>query len=157
MPSKKDKEITIKEFADRMAYECIHNTHSTIASFNGYLPVPEEEIHDVPRIVQGTTGREDDVSTVTAATTVNFATVMAQHPFKDNPELEEDSNNKMRPKRRRCPACTTEGRRRLTPKTCFHPHCRDHKYWSGGKWVYGVFYCPEHYHCHYAKVFEGGV
>jgi hypothetical protein len=136
MPNKNSKEITIKEFADRMAHDCTYNSHSSDASFNGYLPVTTEA--GVPQSVHA--GLQDDVSTMTATTSdpIDLASIMAQHPFKDNPELEEH-DGKMRSKRRRCSgACTVEGRRKLTTKTCFHPRCQARSQvvvlWQMGVW-----------------------
>jgi hypothetical protein len=87
---------------------------------------------------------------------VSAATVIAEHQFKNNPELEPvDDDGKTRPMRRRCPACADEGKKKLTPKRCFHKQCFDHRYKAGGKWVTGIFYCPDHYNVHYSAVLNG--
>jgi hypothetical protein len=164
MPHKRDKEMTINEFADRVAYDCIHNPYLNVAFFNGYIPAAD----DVPRNVGG--GRQSDVSNVTEPTATvapTAVTVMSEHLFKDNPEMEPfDAKGKTRPMRRRCPACTEENKRKapgekkkspLTHKRCFHKACFDRRYQAGGKWVTGVFYCPDHYHCHYAAILERGI
>jgi hypothetical protein len=127
MPLKKHKELPIKEFADSMAYDCIHNCHSDCFSYNGYLA---SEDADVPSTVGG---RQSDVSTITAPTTAttNPVELLDGHIFRDNPELEPpDNKGKTRPKRRRCPACTEDNKTKapgekkktpLTHKMCFHP------------------------------------
>jgi hypothetical protein len=159
MPKKRDKEMAIKEFTDRMAYDCIHNCHTDIASINGYIAT----IEDVPLTIGGNQAG-DDVSALSAPTTAS--TVALEHPFKDNPELEApDNNGKQRPKRRRCRVCTEENKTKaalgektkspLTSKMCFHLQCLERRYYVSGRWVYGVFYCPEHYQYHYAAVLEG--
>jgi hypothetical protein len=157
MPAK--KHITIKEFADRIAYDCMYNCYSDTVSSNGYLAPVDD---DVPRTVGG--GRQSDVSNITEPV-LNAAVVMAEHPFRDNPEMEPlDAKGNTRPIRRRCPACAEENKKKaagekrknsLTHKKCFHKQCLERRYKAGGKWVYGVFYCPEHYHCHYAAVLDG--
>jgi hypothetical protein len=87
--------MAIKEFTDRMAYDCIHNCHTDIASINGYIAT----IEDVPLTIGGNQAG-DDVSALSAPTTAS--TVALEHPFKDNPELEApDNNGKQRSKRRR--------------------------------------------------------
>jgi hypothetical protein len=155
MPNKKDKEIPIKEFNDRMSYDCIHNCHSETASVNGYI-APED---DVPQSVGGW---QSDVSSITEP--IDPVSLLDRHVFKDNPELDPpDANGKQRPKRRRCPGCTEynkgkpkeERRNPLTTKMCFHPQCLQRRYWAGGNWVYGVFYCPEHSQSHYTAILEG--
>jgi hypothetical protein len=165
MPLKKHKELPIKVFADRMAYDCIHNAHSNNigVSTNGYLPIG----NDVPQTIGG---RQSDVSNLTDPPSVVLtlpapASLLDGHVFKDNPELEApDKEGKTRPKRRRCPACTEENKKKaagakkktpLTHKMCFHPACQERRYWVSGKWVYGVFYCPEHFQCHFAAVLQG--
>jgi hypothetical protein len=161
MPDKK-KAITIKDFADRMAYDCIHNCYSDTVTLNGYLPA-STAADDIPRNVGG---RQSDVSNITEPPVApTAATVMSAHPFKDNTEMEPlDAKGKTRPIRRRCPACADDNRKKapgekkknhLTQKKCFHPQCLERRYKAGGKWVFGVFYCPEHYHVHYGNVLEG--
>jgi hypothetical protein len=140
-----DREITIKAFADCMAYDCIYNCLSDSSTGgNAYLPTDD----DVPRTVGG---RQSDVSTVTAATTsaATLTAVMAEHPFKDNPEREQGGRG--RPIRRKCKA---EGCKKTYHKQCFHRQCLQFKYMSAHGWVRGVFYCPEHFNCHYAAVLE---
>jgi hypothetical protein len=162
MPAEKNKDtsIPIKDFADRMSYDCIHNCYSDTVTLNGYIPSDD----DVPQTIVG--GRQSDVSNLTEPTATNSASsVMAEHPFKDNPEMEPlDAKGKTPPIRRRCPVCADENKKKapgekkknpLTHKMCFHPQCLERRYKAGGKWVYGVFYCPEHYHVHYAAILEG--
>jgi hypothetical protein len=143
----KADDVTIKLFADRIAYDCIQNAYSDDLSFNGYLPATE----DVPQTVGG--GRQSDVSSVTAPTTapVCIATVMAEHPFQNNPEREQGGVG--RPIRR---VCRADGCDVTYHKQCFHPQCRRFRYKASRGWVYGVFYCPDHYHCHYAAVLVEG-
>jgi hypothetical protein len=162
MPLKKHKELPIKVFADRIALDCCRNCHLDIFSPNGYL-APEDE--NIPQTVGGSAA--DDVSAITEPTTASTTSKsIAGHIFKDNPELEPPNRNngKTRPKRRRCPACTEENqgkgpgekkRNALTAKMCFHPQCLERRYWASGRWVYGVFYCPDHYQCHYSAILEG--
>jgi hypothetical protein len=160
MPLKKHKEITIKDFADGMAYDCIKNCFSSTMSFNGYLASIDDV---VPQTVSH--GRPSDVSDITSATATLSMDPLAGHVFKDNPELEQpDNNGKTRPKRRRCPVCTQENKKKapgerkknpLTHKMCFHPQCLERRYYTGGKSAYGVFYCPEHFQCHFTAILEG--
>jgi hypothetical protein len=161
MPLKKHKELPIKEFADQMSYDCIYNKKSSIFAFNGYLPANNADV--MPLDVVGG-GRQSNVSTLTAPTATSNP--IAGHEFKDNPELEAvGSTGKTRPKRRRCPICTEENKRReahgekkkthLTHKMCFHPSCRERRYWVSGRYVYGVFYCPEHFQHHFNAILEG--
>jgi hypothetical protein len=146
-----DKEITVKEFADRMAYDCLYNCHSASIGGNAYLVATGD---DVPNAVGG--GRQSDVSNITEPTTATttavatVANVMSEHPFKDNPEREQGGTG--RPKRR---VCRAEGCEKTYHKQCFHRQCLQFKYMSSQGWVRGVFYCPDHYHCHYAAVLEG--
>jgi hypothetical protein len=144
MPQKRNKEIAIKAFADRMAYDCIKNPHSNSSSLNGYLPVTEND--GVPNTVGG--GRQSDISSITeAATAVN---VFAEHPFKPNPEREQGGIG--RPIRRVCkfPKCS-----KTIHFMCFHRVCLEHEYVSPHGIVKGVFYCSEHQYKHYERVLEG--
>ena len=148
MPQKKNKEITIKEFADRMAYDCIFNIYSDVAlSTNSYLPT----VADIPRNI-GTNAVDygDDVSTVTASTT--YASIASEHSFSNNAELEMQSNGKTRPIRRRCRAV---GCPKPTGKMCYHPRCRCFQYPSPKGLVRGVFYCTEHFYIHYDAIAAG--
>ena len=157
---KKHKEITIKDFSNRLSYDCIHNAHSSfIASSNGYLRV---EGTDVPLTTIG--GEQDDISTMTGSTTPTTASSIAGHLFKDNPELDPpDVKGNQRPKRRRCPGCTEynkgkskeERRNPLTAKMCFHPQCLERRYFTAGRYAYGVFYCPEHFQHHINAILDG--
>jgi hypothetical protein len=154
MPQKKNKELPIKEFADRLAYDCIHNPHSDVVSFNGYLQIEDE----IPRTVGGA---QDDISTVTTPTAttassttaaLSLTTIMSCHPFKNNPELEPIKDGKTRPIRRRCKAV---GCNKLTPKMCFERSCLEYSYSAPGGVVFGIFYCPEHYCVHYDNILTG--
>jgi hypothetical protein len=143
-----DAEISIKDFADCMAYDCIYNCHSKSSpGGNAYLPTAD----DVPCYAVGG-GRQSDVSSVTAPTTTaaTLTAVMAEHPFKNNPEREQ--GGKGRPCRR---VCRAEGCNATYHKQCFHRQCLQFKYMSSHGWVKGVFYCPEHFHLHYTAVLEG--
>jgi hypothetical protein len=85
--------ISIKEFADRLAYDCFYNAHSDIAaSSNSYLPTTTLE-GEGGRVPQTVGGRQSDVSAVTAPTAIltpvqAYAAAVASHPFKNNPERE---------------------------------------------------------------------
>ena len=158
MPAKKNKKtegdtITIKDFADRMAYDCIHNTYSDVASFNGYIPaIIEDEEAALPRMVGG---RQSDVSNVTEPTLRRpIADIALEHPFRDNPELERDKGDgtKPRPIRR---VCKAERCKKTYHKQCFNRECLDHRYMSSKGWVYGVFYCQQHMYLHYEAVQSG--
>jgi hypothetical protein len=156
MPLKKDKEITIKDFADCMAMDCLVNDYTTAASsVNGFIATEDDVA--VPRTIGTGNGIPDDLSTVTTPTALaSEASVVASHMFKDNPELEEYADGKFRPMRRRCPACSAILKKRNpTSKTCFHPACRQRRYWVAGRYLYGVFYCPEHYQVHYQAILQG--
>jgi hypothetical protein len=146
MPQAKNKDIQANEFADQIAYDCIHNCHSDVTSFNGYLATTEDDV--VPQVVGG---RMSDISSVTEAMAgLSLTTIMAEHPFMNNPEREQGGNG--RPIRRNCRA---NGCTKTYHKMCFHPRCREFRYVTSKGWVKGVFYCSDHYHCHYAAVLEG--
>jgi hypothetical protein len=145
----KKKDITMKDFAARMAYDCIYNCHSDIpGSTNGYLATEEDDSSidpDAPtRTVVG--GRQSDVSTVTAPTT--STSVMAEHVFQKNHELEYPKEAKPRPIRRGCRQCGKQIHWR-----CSHRRCESFVWYKCSHgWVCGVFYCPQHYHVHYHNV-----
>jgi hypothetical protein len=141
MPQKLNKEMPMKEFADRLAYDCIYNCCSDIVSFNGYLPTEE----DIPNTVSN--GGDDDISTVTQSTT--YTSIAAEHVFRDNPELELQTNGKTRPIRRHCRAI---GCRKTTQKMCHHPRCLCFQYPSPKGLMRSVFYCPEHYYIHFDAI-----
>jgi hypothetical protein len=143
-PAKK-KELTIKEFAGRLAYDCINNCHSDTIGSNCYLPVDDKD--SVPAAVGG---RQSDVSAVTeAVAALSVAELMAEHSFKNNTEREQEGTG--RPIRRHCRA---DGCTKTYHKKCFHPQCLKFKYKTSKGWVKGVFYCPDHYHVHYGEVLK---
>jgi hypothetical protein len=145
MPLKRS-DITIKEFADRLAYDCIHNTYSDVTGFNGYLAVDS-----VPAAIGG---RQSDVSSVTAFTTATAATVALEHPFRSNPELEPDKGDGKKPRAIRR-VCKAIGCKKTYHKMCFHRDCLNHQYMAPKGLVCGVFYCPEHYYMHYDAIMRG--
>jgi hypothetical protein len=144
MPVKRD-DITIKDFADRIAFDCINNEHSDIYAINGYLATPEDTV-----IAVSVEGENDDVSTVTAPTT--NTSVMEEHAFVKNHELEYytvQGEQKSRPKRRVCraPGCSIERHWR-----CSNPRCESFQYTCGSGMKSGVFYCPQHFGIHFQNV-----
>jgi hypothetical protein len=148
MPPKRGEHITIKEFADGMAYDCIYNPYSTVAgSTNGYIPVEEDS---VPRTIGG---RQSDVSNVTDPTARrahSIADIALEHPFENNPEREQGGQG--RPIRRVCKAFKCK---RTYHKQCFHRECLQHEYMSPQGIMRGVFYCQEHMYLHYLAIQNG--
>jgi hypothetical protein len=144
LTEKKHKELSIKGFADRMTYDCIYNSYSDIASLNGFLRTADEA---VPNTVAGEASNADDVSAVTAPTT--NTSVMADHSFVKNYDMERMANGKSRPKRRVCRAdgCSKEQHFR-----CSNPRCERFNYKCGAGRKYGVFYCTEHFGIHFQHV-----
>jgi hypothetical protein len=141
------KPITIKEFADCLAHDCIYNPHSDVAALNTYLAISTDAI-DTPRPAVETGGRQSDVSSVTEATTT--VNVFIEHPFNKNPEREQ--GGKGRPIRRHCkfPGCS-----KTTALMCFNRRCLQYSYECSHGTVFGVFYCTEHQYNHYERVLEG--
>jgi hypothetical protein len=136
MPLKKHKEITLKEFADRIAFDCIYNSYPNTVSINGYLPSVEDDV--VPQTVRGPD--DDTISTVTAPT--SHTSVADDHVFIKNYELEHytvKGEPKARPKRR---ACRAEGCSFPSPWRCSNQRCERFRYKCGAGYKYGVFYCP---------------
>jgi hypothetical protein len=151
MPVKK-RDITIKDFADQMAYDCIKNCHSDCFTPNGYLRIAEDDndISDsVPNFIGG--GRPSDISSVTEAMScLSVSTIMAAHPFRDNPDREQGGTG--RPMIRR--HCRADDCRKTFHKMCFQGQCSEFRYKTSKGWVRGVFYCPDHYHVHYSQVLQ---
>jgi hypothetical protein len=145
LPLKKHKEITVKEFADRMAYDCIKNCHSNSAAFNGHIPV--SGLPPTVGVGGQQDGDEDDISTVTAPTT--NTSIMSEHVFQKNHEFELMKSGKSRPKRR---VCRAPGCRKEMHFRCSHPRCEQFRYSSSHGWVYGVFYCTDHFGIHYQNI-----
>jgi hypothetical protein len=149
LPHRKCKELPLKEFADRVAYDCVYNPYSDVPSLNGYLPVVEDDETVPPASVVG--GRQSDVSNVTDPTELmNPRAVMEAHPFNSNAEREQGGTG--RPIRRICKA---PGCKKPTPKMCYHRQCLQFSYMSSHGLVRGVFYCPVHQYMHYAAVLVG--
>jgi hypothetical protein len=147
MPDKKKhKELPIKEFADRMAYDCIYNAYSDTASLNGYLATAEDD-DGVPLIAGG---RQSDVSNITEPT-IN-ASVGVEHQWKKTPELECPVDKAPRPIRRICFAqgCTVK-----THWLCSNRQCERYRYSTSRGIKYGVFYCPQHQYMHHENILNG--
>jgi hypothetical protein len=152
MPLKKDKEITIKDFSDRMAYDCIYNCYSDSIGFNSYLATAEDDIEsNIPRTVGG---RRSDVSSVTEAEVRSIADIAVDHPFRDNPEREKDTpdGKQGRPIRRTCRALDCK---RMPQWMCFNRQCLQHQYMAPKGLVRGVFYCELHQYLHYLAIQSG--
>jgi hypothetical protein len=149
MPLKKHKEMTIMEFADRLAHDSIFNSHSDCYGFNWYLATAEDE--DDPQAIPvppAVGGRQSDVSALTAPTVVD----LSAHVFKDNPEREQGGIG--RPIRRTCRA---DGCGKKYHKMCFNPSCVREPYSTAHGVRYGVFYCSEHMGMHYTNLQNGGI
>ena len=137
------KTTRIKEFADRLAWDCIHNKLSTSTS-NAFLSI------DVPRDVTV----PSEVSVCSPVTVASFDSIFAEHKFVDNELLETARDGSTRPQRRTCRAT---GCRKFMAKHCDHYSCRSFKYNVNGSDKYGVFYCAEHMHVHHAAVAKGSI
>jgi hypothetical protein len=142
------KDVTIKDFADQMAYDCIYNAHSDTASTtNAFLATAAD---DLPRTVGG---RQSDVSSITAPSlAVTAASIMAAHAWKSNPELEYPRDAAPRPIRR---VCLEAGCNKKTPKCCSNRACENYTYPSPRGLMRGVFYCSDHQYKHIERQLNG--
>lgn len=144
------KNIRIVEFADRMAYELVHNKNSTDHGGGGSL---------MPLTIEtgaSSLGGDSVVSPLTQAKqeTMSLDSVRAAHVFVDNPELETDKNGKVRPMHRKC---SHVGCKRRYHKLCSHYKCRQRCYNVNGTIKYGYFYCEEHKIDHWMDVINGSI
>lgn len=136
---KKVTDISIIQFADRLAFDCIHNSYSddpTVAVGNLNLSAPEG-----PPILTVDVSDEDDaranlVSPVTVASTIED--LAESHKKIVNPEKMSDGRARRR-------VCRVDGCKKESQWLCGHPICRNRSYNPNGRSVKGMFYCNDHW------------
>jgi hypothetical protein len=140
-------DITILQFADRMAADLCRNMETTSKTGNLNITCPSND-DDLP-IAEVNAGnrRPAEISPVSV---FSIDSTVDDHHFKDNSDREDEGCG--RPKRRTCRA---PGCRKATQKKCQHPICRNFTYRVNSKVTKGVFYCPDHWKEHHKEVHSG--
>ena len=144
VPAIAKKTVTLVEFADRLAYDCIYNRLSTVSGGGQSL---------LSMVVDVTvdTAVEPQVSPLTVA---SFESIVVDHQFVDNTEMEHPKNAKPRPKRR---TCNYGDCKKQTQELCDNYKCRARHYNVNGKDVYGYFFCSKHQHSHWSDIAAGRI
>ena len=151
--NERKKEITICEFADRLASDCIHNELSDIAGGSYLAAAKTAAVGDggLPLSVNIPRGDGDGMPApqLSPVTVASSASLLEGHSIV---ETEEKTKKGDRKQRRTCraPDC-----RKKTLFMCGHRQCRKDPQDLNGKIVYGVYYCPTCFHTHTSNVLKG--
>jgi len=151
--------MTVKDYVNRLAWDCIHNkfptsTNSGRAFIQGDVDSEEEQDVDISspttggnfssqlvRVlqnlqnlnIQGNMDSTSSVSPLSSDGASSFTSTSLQHKLEPNPEKTNDG----RPKRRRCSVCGNGNAQRI----CIHQTCKARVRTIGTKTYSGSFFC----------------
>ena len=142
LPEKRGN-VTLREFADRMAYDLINNMYSSDLKNNRSL---------VDLVVE-VDAEVDPQEVLSPLTVSSFDSIVDAHAFVKNEEMMEvKPGENPRPKRR---ICSEPGCNKYRHFLCGNYKCRFRKYTVGNEVLYGWFYCQDHWISHWKDVASG--
>jgi hypothetical protein len=139
--------MTIIEYADRLAYDCIYNLEQEEVD-NSFIPLGLTVDASVD------VDRPAEVSPLTVRTVssseISVAAIYKEHFFKRNPDKSKDGKSKRR-------TCRTEGCKETTSWMCCNRFCKSVIYNTNGLNKKGLFYCEDHWDLHRLEEVERAV
>lgn len=136
----KDKElsgISIIDFADLVAFDCMHNGEVDRVD-NAFIPIGSVNVDlDADDVNPPALSPLSVDSSIASA----YSSTMAEHVFERNEERQPDG-------RRRRRACSYDGCNAHQHWRCKHWRCQAHSGKLNGKLVFGRFFCQAHQSAH---------
>ena len=145
------KTIGVVDFADRLAYDMINNNEANTLR-STYIPAAATT--PVPMTVDIPGDEPTQVAALSPLTAVSMATILSEHGYIVNPEMEKTPDSRTGNCRAHRRTCMKAGCKAQTQFCCENSRCQKKTLNPNGRVVYGTFYCLRHWADHHKEVHD---